>query len=487
MTQPLVFTDSYIPGLPTDAAGTDSAEVLSPWNRQPIGRVPLTSPAAAEHALSQAYALYRDKTKRLPLYQRIAILEKTAAIIRSRQEELALLIATEGQKPLVDARVEAVRAASTFAACAEYVKGHQGEMIPMGLTEASSGRVAFTRPEPIGVVLAISAFNHPLNLLAHQAGPALAAGCPVLLKPARATPLSAWRLTEILREAGLPPEWCVPILPGDHDTTNKLVSDPRVGFVSFIGSHKVGWGMRAKLAPGARISLEHGGVAPVFVAADADLNKAVPLITKGGYYHAGQVCISVQRVFIHESRVDEFLKLFVPAVEKLKVGDATDAATEVGPLINPKEVERVGEWVDEAVAGGAKLLTGGKRLSETTYAPTILMSPPKNVRISTEEVFGPVVCLYPYTDEKQALEQANGLPTAFQGAVFTESTDTAFRLGSALDGAAVMVNDHTAFRVDWMPFAGARVSGLGVGGPAYAIHEMQTQKLWVLKAGVPSM
>jgi acyl-CoA reductase-like NAD-dependent aldehyde dehydrogenase len=337
----------------------------------------------------------------------------------------------------------------------------------MNINTASARRVAFTQREPIGVVVAVSAFNHPLNLIVHQVGPAIAAGCPVIVKPAGDTPLSCLCLVDILREAGLPPGWCEALVTDDTVAT-QLVTDRRVGFFSFIGSARVGWMLRSKLAPGARCALEHGGAAPAIVAPDADLDSAVPKLVKGGFYHAGQVCVSVQRIFAHRSIVQTLGARVAEQARRLKVGDPTLPETDVGPLIRKQEVERVDAWVREAIDGGASLLCGGQAISASCYAPTVLLEPPAECKVSTQEVFGPVVCVYAYDELDDAIARANSLPVAFQAAVFTRDHATAMRAYDRLDASAVMVNDHTAFRVDWMPFAGLRESGLGVGGhPAH--------------------
>lgn len=363
----------------------------------------------------------------------------------------------------------------------EHLKSMAGEEIPMGLTVPSQNRWAFTKREPVGVVFAISAFNHPFNLIVHQVIPAIAVGCPVLVKPARQTPLSCQNLVHSLYEAGLPKEWCQMVLC-DHETVDFLVKDPRLSYFSFIGSSEVGWKLRSKLAPGVTSALEHGGAAPVIVTEDADLEDALPLLVKGGFYHAGQVCVSVQRVFAHQSIAQKLAEQMAQAAKTLTVGDPTHPATQVGPLIHHNEVNRVKEWVDEAVQSGAKLLTGGKALSPSCYEPTVLFNPPDAVRVSRQEIFGPVVCVYPYKTLDEAIERANQLPFVFQSAVFTKNMDTAFKCLRELDATAVMVNDHTAFRVDWMPFGGRRQSGAGVGGIPYTMKEMTFEKLAVLRS-----
>jgi acyl-CoA reductase-like NAD-dependent aldehyde dehydrogenase len=304
----------------------------------------------------------------------------------------------------------------------------------------------------------------------------------VIIKPAADTPLSCLRFVEILREAGLPNGWCQAIVAADNETAEKLVTDERVGFFSFIGSARVGWMLRSKLAPGTRCALEHGGAAPVILAEPYDHDLALAAILKGGFYHAGQVCVSVQRVYAPAADAASFAARLADAAKVLVVGAPEDATTEVGPLIRNAEVERVAEWVDEAVAAGAELLTGGEKLSDTCYAPTVLLNPPVDARVSTLEIFGPVVCVYAYDNIDAAAQQANALPVAFQSAVFSDDVDTAMHLYKALDASAVMINDHTAFRDDVMPFAGLRQSGLGIGGIPYTIEDMQIDKMMVVKS-----
>jgi acyl-CoA reductase-like NAD-dependent aldehyde dehydrogenase len=261
----------------------------------------------------------------------------------------------------------------------------------------------------------------------------------------------------------------------------QLVTDPRINFFSFIGSAAVGWRLRSRLAPGVRCALEHGGVAPVIVDESASLDQVVPPLLKGGFYHAGQVCVSVQRVFARENVARELAQRLAEGARRLVVGPATSPDTEVGPLIFPSEVERVHEWVTEAVAGGAEILCGGNRIGDTLYQPTVLLDPPADCRVSTEEVFGPVICVYSCRDRQDAIQRANSLDVAFQAAVFTNDLNTALDTIRRLDAATVMVNDHTAFRVDWMPFGGRRVSGYGIGGIGYTMHDMIQPKMAVIK------
>jgi acyl-CoA reductase-like NAD-dependent aldehyde dehydrogenase len=457
-------------------------EVRSPYDRQVIATVEQADGAAVEQAFATAARLFDDRDGWLPPARRIEILQAVATIMAERRDELALEAAREGGKPLMDSLVEADRAIEGVQLCVETLRTQGGIEIPMNLTAASAGRAAFTQLEPAGVVLAFSAFNHPLNLIVHQVGPAVAAGCPVIVKPAEVTPLSCMRFVGILREAGLPNHWCQALVTIDLKLAGSMAADERVGFFSFIGSADVGWMLRSRLAPGARCALEHGGVAPVLVAADADVADALPLLAKAGFYHAGQVCVSVQRVFAHRSLARELAAELARRAEGLSVGDPTSPDTEVGPIIRAEALQRISEWVTEAAGGGAELLCGGQPVSETCYAPTVLFDPPDTVRVSTHEVFGPVVCVYPFDELDDAVARANALPYTFQAAVFTRDLDTALRAVRRLSATAVMVNDHTAFRVDWMPFGGRRHSGLGVGGIPYTMKDIQTEKMVVFRS-----
>lgn len=468
--------------VPGARAKGKSLQVVAPFDLSPIATLETADAEDVEQALTTAYALFRDRDAWLSAATRIGILRRCAELLEARQEEFALEAAREGGKPLLDSRVEVTRAIDGIRNCIECMRNAGGREIPMGLNAASQNRLAMTHHEPIGVVVAVSAFNHPLNLIVHQVGPALAAGCPVIVKPAEDTPLSCYRFVRLLHEAGLPEAWCQALVTAGPEVAERLVTDARVGFFSFIGSARIGWMLRSKLAPGTRCALEHGGAAPVLVEADADLESMLPLLAKGGFYHAGQVCVSVQRVFCAAAVAQQVALGLAHQANHLKVGDPTMADTDIGPLIRPRELERIHSWVEAAIAAGAKLICGGKALSETCYAPTVLLDPPATARVSCDEIFGPVICVYSMPDQETAIAQANALPFAFQAAVFTKQLDAALRAYKRLDAAAVMVNDHTAFRVDWMPFAGLRQSGLGVGGIPYTIQDMQIEKLLVLKS-----
>lgn len=456
-------------------------KVYSPFDQSLLDEIPMDGKKEVEKALRKASALFLDRTKWIPAHERIEILEKVGAIMREEMEELTQTATSEGGKPYQDSKIEVIRAINGVKIAAEEIGRLTGEQIPMGLTKASVNRIAFTTREPIGVVAAISAFNHPLNLIVHQTVTAFAAGCPVIVKPASTTPLTCLAFAEILYKAGVPRDW-VQVLVMDNESSELLITDKRVNYLTFIGSAKIGWYLKSKLAPGTRCALEHGGAAPVIVEADADFTEMVPALVKGGFYHAGQVCVSVQKIFAHESIAKDLANKMAEIASQLLIGDPLDKNTEVGPLILPKEVDRVEEWVLEAKNKGAEIICGGKRISSSCYEPTILWNPLQDAKVSKEEIFGPVVCIYPYQDRNKAIEEANSLDYHFQAAVFTKDLDIAFDTVQKLNATAVMVNDHTAFRVDWMPFGGRDASGEGMGGIPYSMKEMTREKLMVVKS-----
>ena len=475
--------------------------VRSPFDGHVICEFRLAGEKEIEQAVSKAYSLFRNPGRWLAKYQRIELLEKLAILMENQVEELARIAAEEGGKPYRDSKVEVLRAINGVRIAIAELYSMHGEEIPMGMTAASVNRLAFTTREPIGVVLAISAFNHPLNLIIHQVIPAIATGCPVIVKPASSTPASCFNLVRLLYDAGLPEDYCTSLVCS-RDLAEKLAADPRIGFLTFIGSHEVGWRLRSILAPGTRVALEHGGVAPVIVDKSADMDLLVPAIAKGGFYHAGQVCVSVQKVFAHQDLARPFAEKLAAEASKLKVGDPLDPQTDVGPMIAESEVVRVNEWVEEAVRSGAELVTGGSINSKfqipnskqiqnlklktknflSSYSPTVLFSPPPDARVSTQEVFGPVICVYPFKEFRDAISKANSLRYAFQASVFTKDIDMALETAQKLNASAVMINDHTAFRVDWMPFGGRDASGIGTGGIPYSMHEMTRVKMIVMKS-----
>jgi acyl-CoA reductase-like NAD-dependent aldehyde dehydrogenase len=463
--------------LPFESA--DFRELKSPWDQSPIAMVGYMNEAQAFENLSTLCRTF-DEKKQPRAFERQEILRRAARHLADRQAEFADLIAWEGGKPLRDAQAEVVRAINTLEYAADEGVRLCGSEIPMRGTKAASGHIAFTFPEPIGVVFAISAFNHPLNLIVHQVAPAIAVGCPVMIKPAAETPLSCLHFIDLLYEAGLPPEMCLPLM-ADNDVTEKIARSDKIGFLTFIGSAKVGWYLRSVLAPGVRFSLEHGGSAPVIVDSSADLDKALPIILKGGYYHAGQVCVSTQRVFVHEDIMSDFEKRFVAQVRALKTDNPRLETTDCGPIIRRRDVERIHSCVSESIEAGAKLLIGGRELSASTYAPTVIRGARKEDRVFRDEIFGPVVCIDTFRDLKSAIACSNDVPWRFQAAVFSQDIDRAMEAAKGIRASAVMINESTAFRVDWMPFRGDGPSGFGTGGIPFGARDMTSDKMVVIK------
>ena len=457
-------------------------EVFSPFDRRKIGEVRKITSDELENIIESSHKVFKDRKKWLTIPERISILEKLVSLIKRDEAILAVQIAKEGGKPLIDAKIEVSRAIDGIKiAMGSIPYVFKGEEITMGLGSASIGKRAFTIIEPLGVALAVSAFNHPLNLLVHQAVPAIATGCPVIIKPSSQTPLTAKIFVSLVHEAGLPKEWCS-LCIADREVSEKLISDKRISFLSFIGSSTVGFGFLSKIHPGTRFSFEHGGVAPAIIDKEIEnIDTVVTSLLKGSFYHAGQVCISTQRIYVHKSLLEKFKTKFVEGAKKLKVGNPEDEKTEVGPIITIKELDRIDSWVKEAIEEGAVLLCGGEKLSETLYKPTVLLNPSENSKVTTKEVFGPVVSIYEYEDLSDVIYRANNNNFAFQTAIFSDNIHNINKLTEELDASAVIVNEHTAFRVDHMPFAGRREAGFGIGGIEYTMKDMTAHKMIIIK------
>jgi glyceraldehyde-3-phosphate dehydrogenase (NADP+) len=414
----------------------------------------------------------------MPAHRRAAILMSISAELKRRRDEIARTLAAEVGKPIKDATIEAERSAMTFQVAAEEARRIGGETVPMDLAPHGERHLAITKRFPIGPVAAISPFNFPLNLTAHKIAPAIAAGNPIVLKPATKTPLSALYLGEIATRAGLP-AGAISVLPMARRTGDRLVTDPRFKLLTFTGSSAVGWDMKNR-AGKKKVILELGGNAAVIVDESANLDLAAKRVAAGGFALAGQSCISVQRVYVHERIFEPFAAALVPLVEKLKVGDPMDAATDVGPMIDEDEAARVDEWVREAVAAGARVLTGGRRLGGALYAPTVLADAPANAKVCAEEVFAPLVGLYRVAGFEDALRAVNDSIYGLQAGVFTADLEHALRAFDTLEVGGVIVNDVPTWRIDHMPYGGVKDSGLGREGPRYTIEEMTELKLLVI-------
>ena len=458
--------------------------VFNPSNGEKIASIASDSKEAALEKIDRAQH-YFTNNNRMPLHQRISLLEKLSSALLEKKSDILPLMIQEGGKPYQDSEAEFNRAVEGVKVAISTIRNDTGHVIPLGSNSGSTGRSASTHAFPRGVVLAFSAFNHPLNLIIHQIIPAFATNCPCIIKPAPDTPLSCLKLVEIMHSIGIPRELIQTVITEDIDVASAMVTSDKISFFSFIGSAKVGWMLRSKVQPGVRCALEHGGVAPAIVSRHADLSLAASSIAKGGLYHAGQVCVSTQRAYLDQQISDQFVELLVAQIAQLKVGDASDAQTDVGPLIREGEIDRVDAWVQEAIKMGATCPIGGHVIEDIKggnfYAPTLLINPPLDATVSQQEIFGPVICVYTYENFEDALAQANHPKFAFQAAIYTDKISEAYQAYAVLEASAVMVNDHTAFRDDVMPFTGLNQSGLGVGGIPYTIEEMQYEKMLVIK------
>ena len=447
-------------------------EVRSPYSGTVVGSAPKSGAAEARRAIDAAAKALESP---LPAHKRAEILVKTAGLIGRRHEEVARTISEEAGKPIKTARVEASRAMSTYTFAAVEARKLVGEMIPMDAAQAGEGKLAFTLRRPIGVVGAISPFNFPCNLVAHKIAPALAAGCPVVLKPASATPLSALLLAELEHEAGLPEGWLTVLVGPASEIGDVLVEDERVRMITFTGSSEVGWKLQER-APRKRVKLELGNSTPVIVAADADVETAAAKLAANAFSFAGQSCISVQRIYVERPVYDAFVSEFVPRVQALKVGDPADDDTDVGPVIDADARERILAWIAEA---NGDVLTGGEQ--DGLIKPTVIANVSDDAKVSCHEVFGPVCIVNAIDSIDEAIERANGTRYGLQAGIFTASIDTALKAAERLEFGGVTVNEAPTFRSDQMPYGGVKDSGNTREGPAYAVREMTEEHLIVVQ------
>ena len=453
----------------------DWVEVCSPYSGEVVGRVAKAGAAEARRAVDAAETAMREP---LPAHKRAEILVRVAGYLGRRQDEVAKTISVEAGKPLKAAKVEAARAMSTYTMAAVEARKLAGEMVPMDASQAGTGKLAFTLRRPIGVVGAISPFNFPLNLVAHKIAPALAAGCAVVLKPASQTPFSALLLAELETEAGLLPGWLNVLVGPASEIGDVLVEDERVRAITFTGSGEVGWKL-AERAPRKRVKLELGNATPVIVEADSDLDDAATKLAANAFSFAGQSCISIQRIYVHRSRYDDLVGRLLPKVEALVVGDPADEATDVGPLIDRDARERVLAWIEEARAAGAEILAGGD-LDGDVLRPTVIANAGRELKVSCEEVFGPVCTVTAYDTLDEAIELANGTRFGLQAGIFTSNVKTALDAAQRLEFGGVMVNEAPTFRADQMPYGGVKDSGNTREGPAYAVRELTEDRLVVI-------
>ena len=457
-------------------AHDQSFEVTSPYDGKVVARVASPSADDMESAIAAAAEAF-EESRKLAIHQRAEALMHISRRLGERKDEVAKLIAEEGGKPLQWARVEASRAVSTFRWAAEECRRSGGEMMRLDTEDSLGARIALVRRFPLGPVLGIAPFNFPVNLVAHKMAPALAVGAPIVIKPATKTPLGALLLGELFLETDLP-RGMLSVLPVGGSEASEMAKDDRFAKLTFTGSSQVGWELR-KENPKKAVTLELGGNAGVIVHSDADLDHAAGRIAFGGYYQAGQSCIAVQRVLMHSDIADAFTEKLVAEVGKLKTGDPLDPVTDVGPVIDHDALERISQWVDEAVQSGAEVALGGKR-EDPFYLPTILRNTTPEMKVRCEEIFGPVVTLATYTDFSDAIATANETRYGLQAGVFTKDIDRLFQAHRDIEVGGVIANDVSSFRADQMPYGGMKDSGFGREGLRWAMHEMTAEKVLVL-------
>jgi acyl-CoA reductase-like NAD-dependent aldehyde dehydrogenase len=454
-------------------------EVRSPYDGTVVGRVAEGDAALVDRAAKAAQEAFESAD--FPQHERAAVLDRAARLVAERVDDLALAIAAEAGKPLKTARVEASRCVDTLTFSATEARKLTGGTVPMEASPAGEGKLGVMLRVPYGVVGAISPFNFPLNLVAHKLGPAIAAGNAVVLKPAGQTPISALKLAEVLLEAGLPEGW-LSVIPGPgSEVGNAIVEHELTRALSFTGSAGVGWGIRSRV-PHKKVNLELGSNAPLIVNSDGDWEAAADKAQIHAFSHAGQSCISIQRVLLHEEIAAAFTERLVAKVEALRVGDPLDPETDVGPLITAGDRDRVKEWIDEAVAGGAELLSGGELVDEgRCLAPTLLSAPPRDTKVWREEIFGPVATLDRFTDFGEALRMANDSKFGLQAGVFTSDIARGLEAARTLEFGGVLINEVPTFRADQMPYGGVKDSGNTREGPAFAVIELTEERFVTLQ------
>ena len=451
----------------------DAVEVRSPFDESLVAIIHRAGPREIEEAIAKATAAFQV-TRKMPTWKRADVLEKISAGIAARREELAQTIALEAGKPIRTARLEVDRAVFTFKVAAEETKRVYGEVVALDWIPGNDGREAQVRRVPLGPVVGITPFNFPINLVAHKVAPAFAAGDSVVIRPASQTPVSSLKLAEIIAASGWPAE-AFSVVPSTTKDAGPLIEDERIKLLTFTGSPAVGWGLKTK-AGRKRVTLELGGNAGVIVHSDADWKYAAERIAWGGFSYAGQSCISVQRVYVHDSIYGQFEEELVRRVKALKYGDPLDDATDVGPVIDQGAADRVAEWVAEAQQQGAKLLTGGSR-SGNLWEPTVLADIKPEMRVSCQEAFAPLVGLYRYSDIQQAIASVDDSDFGLQAGLFTQNLGVVKQAFDDIDVGGLMINDVPTFRIDHMPYGGVKQSGFGREGLRYAMEEMSELKL----------
>jgi len=473
----------------------DMLKVHNPYTNELITELKFDTLESVEQKIDKLFINFKDKSNRLKPFERIIILENLVQLLKNNYQKIIDIAISEGGKPLNDTIIEMDRAIDGVKLAISCLRNEDGQKIPMGITKSSVNKLAFTDKEPIGLVLAYSAFNHPINLIIHQVIPAFAVGSPLIIKPASATPLTCEFLVSLFYEAGIR-DIDLQMILCENEVSGKIISNNKISYFSFIGNAEIGWTLAKKLHNGVRYGLEHGGIAPVLIAEDIynvdkdtqnnDLLRIAQSIVKGAFYHSGQVCVSTQRVYLPKKISGEFLDIILELSSKLIVGDPKSELTNLGPLIKNESLDKFDLWIKEAITNqsntqsNSKLLCGGKRLENNCFEPTIILNPTDNSKLITDEVFGPILCINEYEDINSAIDKINNTDFIFHSAIFTNNIQKALKYSELINGTGIIINDHTAFRTDWMPFGGAKLSGMGTGGIEYSMNEYSYDKLKVI-------
>ncbi|MCI2256124.1 aldehyde dehydrogenase family protein [Domibacillus sp. PGB-M46] len=477
----MMHVTSLIEGDPISRAEGKTANVISPFNGEVVGKVSLASAEDAERAIQSAHRVFHETMKKMPAYQRADILRKTAGLLEEQTEEFARILVLEAGKPIRDGRGEVGRAVQVLRFAADEAKKIEGELVPMDAAVGGENRIGMVRRLPIGVVSAITPFNFPLNLALHKLAPAFAAGNTVVLKPAGKTPLSAFMLVKLFEEAGLPKGALNLVIGNGSEVGDILVKDSRVSKITFTGSPAVGINLRQK-AGLKKVTLELGSNSPNIIFEDGDVKAAAAGLVRGAFAFSGQVCISAQRIYVQKGVYQEFLDQYVSAVKALTLGDPADESTDIGPMISEKEAIRAYSWIQEAVKAGARLATGGNR-EGTLLEPTILVDVKPDMKVVCEETFAPIVSVISFETEEEVIEMANDSVFGLQAGVFTSDINRAMRVAESLETGGVWINETSTYRQDNYPYGGVKLSGVGKEGVKYAIDDMTEIKFIGIKLG----